>query len=301
MSKPFDNRGVYSLLLTPYHEDRSIDYKVYEQYVEWQARQGVQHLFACCGSSEMKELTLAERIKLATLAVEHAGGVPVMATANVEPSWFGQVEEVKAMEQTGVDALVFITKGFGNDSERLYTYIAELSSHTTLPVLLYEFPGDRPHLMAAECYGRLVKDGYVVGIKDTTSTIELIREKIAVQGDSAVLQANIPYLMEAYESGARGVVATPTTCGAYLFGKMYDEFFVQNDREAANRTHQQICVLDNAIDSGFCASAKYLVSLAGIPMNWYTRGAHQLNAQRLKSLRVFHEWAEATGFKYYND
>ncbi len=301
MSKPFDNRGVYSLLLTPYHEDRSIDYKVYEQYVEWQARQGVQHLFACCGSSEMKELTLAERIKLATLAVEHAGGVPVMATANVEPSWFGQVEEVKAMEQTGVDALVFITKGFGNDSERLYTYIAELSSHTTLPVLLYEFPGDRPHLMAAECYGRLVKDGYVVGIKDTTSTIELIREKIAVQGDSAVLQANIPYLMEAYESGARGVVATPTTCGAYLFGKMYDEFFVQNDREAANRTHQQICVLDNAIDSGFCASAKYLVSLAGIPMNWYTRGAHQLNAQRLKSLRVFHEWAKATGFKYYND
>ena len=205
------------------------------------------------------------------------------------------------MEQTGVDALVFITKGFGNDSERLYTYIAELSSHTTLPVLLYEFPGDRPHLMAAECYGRLVKDGYVVGIKDTTSTIELIREKIAVQGDSAVLQANIPYLMEAYESGARGVVATPTTCGAYLFGKMYDEFFVQHDRDAANRTHQQICVLDNAIDSGFCASAKYLVSLAGIPMNWYTRGAHQLNAQRLKSLRVFHEWAKATGFKYYND
>ena len=299
--KPFDNRGVYSLLLTPFHEDRTIDYKVYEDYVEWQSRQGVQHLFACCGSSEMKELTLAERLKLATLAVEHANGVPVMATANVEPSWFGQVEEVKAMEQTGVDALVFITKGFGNDSERLYTYIAELSSHTSLPVLLYEFPGDRPHLMAAECYGRLVKDGIVTAIKDTTSTIELIREKIAVQGDSAVLQANIPYLMEAYESGARGVVATPTTCGAYLFGKMYDEFFIQHDREAANRTHQQICLLDNAIDSGFCASAKYLVSLAGIPMNWYTRGAHQLNSQRLKSLRVFHEWARDTGFKYYND
>ena len=72
MSKQFDNRGVYSLLLTPFHQDRTIDYTVYEQYVEWQARQGVQHLFACCGSSEMKELTLAERLKLATLAVAHA-------------------------------------------------------------------------------------------------------------------------------------------------------------------------------------------------------------------------------------
>ncbi|HBL40234.1 MAG TPA: hypothetical protein DDY98_01150 [Ruminococcaceae bacterium] len=301
MSKTFDNKGVYSLLLTPFHEDRTIDFKVYEEYVEWQSRQGVQHLFACCGSSEMKELTLAERLKLAGLAVQHANGVPVVATANVEPSWFAQVEEVKAMEQTGVDALVFITKGFGNDSERLFQYISELSAQTTLPVMLYEFPGDQPHLMAADCYEKLVNAGRVVAIKDTTSRIEMIREKIAVQGDSAVLQANIPYLMEAYESGARGVVATPTSCGAYLFGKMYDEFFVQNDREAANKTHQQICLLDNAIDSGFCASAKYLVSLCGINMNWYTRGAHSLNPQRLKSLRVFFEWAKANDFKFYND
>jgi UDP-N-acetylglucosamine 2-epimerase (non-hydrolysing) len=112
----------------------------------------------------------------------------------------------------------------------------------------------------------------------------------------------VELLMEAYEAGARGVVATPTSCGAYLFAKMYDELFVQNDREAANLTHQQICLLDNAIDSGFCASAKYLVSLCGIDtFNWYTRGSHELGSARLKSLRVFHEWCKATGLKYYND
>jgi hypothetical protein len=83
---------------------------------------------------------------------------------------------------------------------------------------------------------------------------------------------------------------------------MYDEFFVQNDREAANLTHQQICLLDNCIDSGFCASAKYLVSLCGIDdFNWYTRGSHELGSARLKSIRTFFEWAKATGLKFYND
>ncbi len=301
-TKEFNNRGVYSLLLTPFNADRSIDFDTYEKYVEWQARQGAQHLFACCGSSEMTLLTLNEREKLAKTAVERAGGMSVVATANLEPTWHAQVEEIKRMEQTGVDGLVFVTKGYCADEEQLFTYLAELSTQTTLPIVLYEFPGMQPHLMPASVYGRLVETGRFVGIKDTTCKIEMIKEKIDVQGDSAVLQANIPYLMEAYKAGARGVVATPTSCGAYLFAKMYDEFFVQNDREAANLTHQQICLLDNAIDSGFCASAKYLVSLSGVStFNWYTRGSHDLGPARLKSLRVFHEWAKATGLKYYND
>ena len=34
--KPESYRGVYSLLLTPFKEDKSIDYDVYAEYVEWQ-------------------------------------------------------------------------------------------------------------------------------------------------------------------------------------------------------------------------------------------------------------------------
>ncbi len=296
----FNNKGVYSLLLTPFKEDRSIDFEVYKDYVEWQSRQGSHHLFACCGSSEMMELTLDERIKLATLAVEHANGTPVVATANIEPNWHAQVEEVKRMEQTGVDGLVFVTKGYCGDNDRLYNYFSELCELTKLPKILYEFPGLQPHIMDASVYGRLAAEGKVQGIKDTSCKMDVIKEKIAVQGDSAVLQANIPYLMEAYEAGAKGVVATPTTCGAYLFVKMYDEF-TRGDLEAANATHQHICLLDHAIDGGFSATAKYMVSLCGPKFNWYTRGNHDLNAQKLKSLRVFFEWAKATGLKFYND
>ena len=287
--------GVYSLLLTPFNWDRSLDYKTYEEYVAWQAAFKPQHLFAVCGSSEMMELTPEERVKCAGLAVKNSDGVPVFATGNLAVDFNDQIEEMKKLEQQGVSGLVFVTKGMCDKPDHMYEYLTALASHTELPVVLYEFPGLRPHLMDSVTYGKLAKTGKFMGIKDTTCKMPEIEAKIAVQGDSNVLQANIPFLFDSYLKGARGVVATPTSCGADLFVKMWDEF-TKGDIEAARKTHQHIIALDNAIDSGFCASAKYLVSLRGVKgMKWFTRGAHDLGPARLRSIEVFYDWAKEEG------
>ena len=285
-------RGVYALLLTPFNDDKSIDYDTYAKYVEWQSSRGPHHLFSVCGSSEMTALTLDERIKVATTAVKHAQGVEVVASANIEPSWHAQVEEVKRMEQTGVDGLVFVTKGYADNDERIVTYLSELAEYTTLPIILYEFPGFKPHCMSGKAYGDLIATGKFKGIKDTTCTMPRIIDKIKYQGESAVLQANIPLLLDAYDAGARGVCATPTSCGANLFRKMYDEYFVEKDMAKARQTYNDIILLDNAIDSGFCASAKYLVQLQGIPMKTVTRGGADLSPARIRSLESFYEYAK---------
>ncbi len=294
MSNYNEYSGVYSLLLTPFKWDKSVDYKAYEEYVAWQAGFKPQQLFAVCGSSEMMELTPEERITCAGLAVKNSNGVPVYATGNLAETFDAQVEEIKKLEQQGVNGLVFVTKGMCDKPAQLFDYLMELTSKTELPVILYEFPGLRPHLMDAETYGKLAATGKIQGIKDTTCSLTAIKAKIDVQGDSNVLQANIPYLYDAYVEGARGVIATPTSCGAGLFVKMWDEF-VKGDLEAARETHQQIILLDNAIDSGFMASAKYLVKLQGIDMGWHTRGTHNLSPARLRSIEVYHDWAKANG------
>ena len=62
----------------------------------------------------MKNLSLEERLKLASLTVKHKGDTAVVATANLEGgSWEHQLDEVKRMEETGVDGVVFITKSLG--------------------------------------------------------------------------------------------------------------------------------------------------------------------------------------------
>ena len=287
--------GIYSLMLTPFFEDRSIDYNTYEKYADWQVEQGVDHLFAVCGSSEMKELTLEERLKLAELTVKHKGETTVVATANIEPTKEGNLEEIKKMEQTGVDGLVLTTKGMGDDDDKLVEYIRELAQSTTLPVFLYEFPGFQPHLMSGKAYGELTKDGLIWGIKDTTCSLELIKDKIANKGDSTIIQANMPYLFDSYVAGARGVMATPTSCGGAFFQRFH-EAFLSGDMALAEQRYNEIILLDNAIDSGFCASAKELIRLQGVDtFNWYTRGSHHLSPARLRSIKSFHDWCVANG------
>lgn len=294
MSNFNEYSGVYSLLLTPFNWDRSIDYKAYEEYVAWQAAFKPQHLFAVCGSSEMTTLTQDERVTCAGLAVKNSNGVPVYVTGNLEENFNDQIEEIKRLEQQGISGLVFVTKGLCDKPAEMHDYLLDLASRTELPVILYEFPGLQPHLMDPETYGKLAATGKIHGIKDTTCKMPTIEAKIAVQGDSNVLQANIPFLYDSYVKGARGVIATPTTCGTGLFVKMWDEF-TKGDLEAARKTHQQIILLDNAIDSGFMASAKYLVNLQGVKMNWFTRCGHNLGEARLRSIEVFHDWAKAEG------
>lgn len=290
-----DYTGIFSLMLTPFKEDMSVDYEAYEEYADWQASQGVAHLFAVCGSSEMAALTLEERVKLASLTVKHKGSTTVVATANMEPSWFAQVEELKRIEATGVDGVVFTTKGFGNDPDRLVTYIGELKQHTSLPVFMYEFPGLQPCHISGECYGRLVDECGIYGIKDTTCTYDGIKSKIERKGNSCVIQANMPFLFEAFKLGSRGVMATPTSCGGAFFKRFFDAF-MSGDMALAEKRFREIILLDCAIDADFNCSAKYLVNLQGIKgMQPRNRGGQKLSAARRESLKAFHAWCVAEG------
>lgn len=287
--------GIYSLMLTPYFPDLSVDYKTYEAYAEFQASQGVEHLFAVCGSSEMARLNLDERLRLAELTVKHKGETTVVATANMEFGLDAQIEEVKRMTATGVDGIVFTTKGMGNRGDAIIEYVGTLMLHTHLPVFMYEFPGAQPHLISGDVYGKLVRECGIYGIKDTTSTLEGITEKLEHKGDSCVIQANMPFLFEAFKRGSRGVMATPTACGGSFFARFYNAF-ISGDMALAEKRYNEITLLDCAIDNGFNVSAKYLVQLQGIRgMEPINRDGRTLSGARKQSLRSFYHWCIANG------
>ena len=104
-------------------------------------------------------------------------------------------------------------------------------------------------------------------------------------------------MFDSYVAGARGVMATPTTCGSHLFQRMWDEFSSGNV-EAARKTHQEIILLDCAIDSGFNVSAKYLVNLQGCQFNAISRSGVRLSEARMRSLEVFYDYAKANGILF---
>ncbi|UVI31970.1 dihydrodipicolinate synthase family protein [Paenibacillus spongiae] len=281
--------GVYSLMLTPFDESGEIDWKTYEAYIEWQLSHKPNGLFAVCGSSEMAHLSLQERIVLAELAVKRAGHTPVVATANLEQGVEENKEEIKRIAEMGVSGIVLVPPaGMGEDQRKLGQYLAQLAEASPVPVLLYECPIWKPHLIDADIYSDLVNRHGVVGIKDTTCTMEGILAKINGAPDGIVLQANTPLMLASLQQGARGIMAITTTAVADVALKLW-KHALDEDQTIAKEAHRQLIFLDSLLGMGYTATAKYLVSLRGVPMSTRTRGGSAIQPTSAKAIEAWFE------------
>ncbi len=289
--------GVFSLLLTPFHEDRSIDFDSYERYVAWQAEQSPNGLFAVCGSSEMKWLTLEERLELARLAVEIAGKVPVVATANLLPALDQHRDEVRRMADTGVAGVVLVPPpGLGVEQKKLGEYFAGLLDDAPVPGLIYEWPMVSPYFVDAKVFGDLAARHGLAGIKDTTCTMDGITAKIDVRGGATVFQANAPYMLDSIRKGAGGIMAIVTTAASDLVVKFWRQAAEKKYDEAA-RLHEQLVMLDSTMERGgsYPATAKHLCAIRGVSMQAFCRNPAPQRPESFKAIELWHEEARRSG------
>ncbi|WFB55754.1 dihydrodipicolinate synthase family protein [Paenibacillus sp. BR1-192] len=277
--------GVFALLLTPFHEDGSIDWPAYERYVEWQLSFEPQGLFAVCGSSEMKWLSLTERLELMKRTVKLAGKTPVVATGNLEVPAM-QEEELKQALGTGIHGVVLVPPpGMGKNQSKLAEHFGRLADIADRPVVLYEWPLVEPYEINPAVYAGLTEQGNVIGIKDTTCTLEGITAKIQAAPDSIVYQANTPFMLEAIRQGAKGMMAVVSAAG----GRTVADFWKAASHGSSNaeRLHREIVYLDALLRFGYPSSAKMLAALQGIPMGLSVRSGGFASLEAKKALEVW--------------
>ncbi len=286
----FSREGVFSLLLTPFATDGAIDWRAYETYVSWQLSLNPHGLFAVCGSSEMKWLSLEERLALARTAVHLANGLPVIATANPAADVSVHEDEMMRLLETGIAGIVLVPpSGMGKDQGRLEEYIRRMAGKAGCPVFLYEWPQVDSYLIDAAMYGRLSRDGVVAGIKDTTCTLEGIGAKIdASAPESVVYQANTPFLLESLRRGARGSLGIVTTAYADLTLQLWHAF--TSGAAEAEAFQQDLVYLDALLRFSWPRMAKCLAGLRGLPISPECRWPGNLSAEAMQAARIFHAY-----------
>src|SRR5271169_4006537 len=102
--------GIIPVMLTPFLDDGGVDYDGLDQLTDWYLARGADALFAVCQSSEMQFLTLEEKVAIARRVVGRVNRrVPVMASGHTATDADEQYEELSAIAESGVDALVLVT------------------------------------------------------------------------------------------------------------------------------------------------------------------------------------------------
>lgn len=221
--------GIVPVMLTPLTEDDRIDWEGLERLVDWYIENGADALFAVCQSSEMQRLTLEERVELARRTVHYAASrVPVIASGHISDGPDAQREELGAIADTGVDAVILVTnhldpKNSGTEAFRAGLNLAMASVPSDMPLGLYECPAPFRRLLSDDEFKMCRDTGRFVTLKDVSCDIETVRRRVAMaEGTNfAVVNANAAIAAEAMRAGGKGFAGVFTNFHPDLYAWLY--------------------------------------------------------------------------------
>jgi 4-hydroxy-tetrahydrodipicolinate synthase len=184
MPLPLDRiKGSIPPLFTPFRSGE-VDYDTYARMLEFQIAQGSHGVLVNGTTSEPASLTVDERNRLVTMAVDAvAGRVPVVAATGSQ-----SLAETKALTEhaveAGADALLIVTPYYSRPPQRgLVRYYLEVVRDLPLPWMIYHIPGRAAVSVTVDTVKELKdKSPSFVGMKHASTDLDFVSDCIAALG-----------------------------------------------------------------------------------------------------------------------
>ena len=174
-------KGAGVALITPFHEDGSVNYDKLTEILEEQIAEGTDAIVAVGTTGEAATLTEDEHIEVVAHTVKVVNHrIPVIAGTGSNCTATA-IDLSQRAEKAGADGLLLVTPYYNKATQKgLYTHYKAIADAVSIPCILYNVPGRtgmkiEPKTMADLYYN--VKN--IVGVKEATGdvggTAELMR------------------------------------------------------------------------------------------------------------------------------
>src|SRR6516225_2408765 len=171
-------RGCGTALVTPFHQDGSIDDAALRNLVAWQVESGIDFLVPCGTTGETPTLTHDEWLYVIDITIEVvAGRVPIVAgaTSNATHDAVAKAKEVAA--RPGVNAILTASPYYNKPTqEGQYQHFRTIAESVDKPVILYNVPGRTGTNLEPATLARLAEIPNIIGVKEASGDIAQIAE-----------------------------------------------------------------------------------------------------------------------------
>ncbi len=248
-------KGSMTAIITPMHEDGSIDKQALCDLVEWHIENKTDALVPTGTTGECVTLEPEELFEIIQLVVKQAAGrIPVIAgTGNNSTSTV--IKLSKQAKLAGADALLIVTPYYNKPTQNgLYEHYKAIAEAVDLPIILYNVPSRTACDIQPETVERLAQIKQIIGIKDATGNIERTKEIIKRCGPAfEVYSGDDATALELMLNGARGVISVTANVAPQLMHEMCAAALAGNQAlaEQINASlmplHQQLFLESNPI------------------------------------------------------
>lgn len=201
--------GSMVALVTPMHEDGSVDEAALRRLVEFHIEHGTDAIVAMGTTGESATLDFDEHIEVVAQVVEMvAGRIPVIAGTGSN-STREAIELTRAAMEAGADACLLVTPYYNKPTqEGLYLHYKAVADAVAIPQILYNVPGRTACDLRNETVERLAVIPNIIGIKDATGDMDRARDLLARCGDKLDLYSGDDMTtMEFILLGGKGTIS----------------------------------------------------------------------------------------------
>lgn len=175
MNPIFRFEGVYTPVVTPYHQDGGVNWDALSHVIEYLIENGVHGLISGGSTGENYAQTVEERLELASFTHKQLKGrlpLVVGTGAMLTPD---SIALASGAREIGADAILLASPPYSvpTDRENALNALA-IDKAADLPVMLYNYPHRTGTMMGEEFLDRVGRSRNFCGIKESSGDINRV-------------------------------------------------------------------------------------------------------------------------------
>ena len=239
--------GTFTALVTPFRNG-AVDVEALEGMVELQIQQGVSGLVPCGTTGETPAMSEEEdRLVVETVVRVASGRLPIIAGTGSNSTDMA-IKYTRMAQEVGADGSLQVAPYYNKPTqEGLFRHFATIAESTELPLVLYNIPGRTGVTVSAETMARLAEIPNIVGVKDSTLSMNMIADVISLCGeDFDVLSGDDPMTLPLISLGGTGVISVASNVAPGAVSDMV-RALLEGDWERGRELHFELLPLFRAL------------------------------------------------------
>lgn len=262
-------KGTGIALVTPFNEDKSVDFESLKRIVNHVIDNGADFLVALGTTSEAPTLTAEEKKQVVdTILRTNNGRLPVLLGMGGNNTQ-AVLDAIKAQDFTGIQGILSVVPYYNKPNQRgMKAHFEAIADVSPVPVILYNVPGRvGVNLQAATCV-ELAKHPNIVAVKEASGNLqqimEILRDKPA---DFDVLSGDDGITQPLMALGAQGVISVAANAYTKPFSRMMRAMKEGRTDEALTLHYAMLRMNQLIFADGNPAGIKCLMSHIGLCKN----------------------------------
>lgn len=201
--------GSIPALVTPMHEDGSIDWQSFRDIIDWHIQSGSGGLVIMGSTGESATVSVDEHCELIAVGVNHVRGrLPVIAGTGANCTR-DAIELTRFAQKAGANAALSVVPYYNKPTQHgLFAHFQAIAEAADIPLILYNVPGRTVTDLADETVLRLAQIPNIVGLKDATGDVARVAQLVrALPEGFALYSGDDATAAAAMLLGARGTIS----------------------------------------------------------------------------------------------